>query len=1498
MKKVYLAIASIMMLSSGFGQGTVQNTQTIKKSNNPVQTGEVIQNNGVISPLNQNSNNNSNTSTFNTSIYGTANSVTSTLNNAGLNTGTAVVNIANTNGIQTVGTVATINNVPNNNDHHCKSHSLTQSHYEDRGVWNQSYQEYVEMAENTSPTPNMYKTPGTNTIAVIFHVVHEGEPVGTGTNVSNAAIMAMYNDLVEDFSLTNADQSQARGGFGFTPVNTGIDFCLAQQDEAGLPLAETGVVRVSTTETWFDPDDNGEVNAMKSNPLGSPIWDRNDYLNVWICDISNGAGSGTAGYAYRPQGTFLPNSNIDGIVVDYNLGVNNDNVLTHEVGHYLGLMHTWGNSGGCSDDDSFSDTPITAGPSFNYGGSCSGNQEVCSGTQTQYENYMDYANCTVMFTQMQSNHMNTVLSGLRSSLLLSPGCDPAGPPTCDFTSSPAGPGPVTIGENGTMIFTDASNGGPTSWTWTISGTQGTDWDFTGGTNANSQNPQVTFYNAGSYNVTLSATNGFGTCAGLTENGYVNVVAPAVGLGCDTLRNWDPVDMANNGSFYYGPPGAGWGYVPGTCDPTGTGSFLHLVYAEQFNYGGTAEVRRVRLPIMQLDNESGNGAVTFHVMPDAAGVPGTPIASETYSFDDLAAGFWNEIDFTTPASVTGNFWVGYQIYYETTQDTVRMTMTNTISGGNDGIMTYVNGVGWWDYGYTNSSIVMDVLLSNGLAPIADLQYTTDEVCSGGEVTVNGSGSTNTTDYYWWQTDDPITTIYDTDTTAGTTFTFGFPAGDYGIILFADGSCMTDVAALPVTVNAIPSASIGFTNTTCGQNNGTIDFTAPTGGSGVYEYSIDGGVTYQSSGSFANLPAGTYDVYIRTTGDNCENTASVTIAGSSVVVGTLTPATIALCEGQSTVLTAGGGTTYTFYDGATVLQTGATNTLSVTPTASAQYTVEVVSGVCSDLQYANVTVNQLEDASFDFFDFCDGSPNSAVNIGTPGGTFTFTTNPNGANINGTTGEITNELLNTTYVIEYSVGGTCPNTSSQSVTVNAADDASFTTADYCAGGVNVVSGIGTSGGVFTYDGADASTINPSTGVITGGITGTTYNITYTTPAGPCQAVSAPFAVTVNTTPTVNAVGNQTVCSGDDFTAITFTGTGGGTYTWSNDNTNVGLGITGTGDIAAFAGTTSGTSDVANITVTPSIGSCTGTTENFVLTVNLTPTVGAGTDQSICVGDPVTLTATNPDGATIGWDNSVTDGASFTPSAGSVPYEVTATLGTCVATDQVTVDVNITPSVDAGLDTTLCQGSSLTLTATNPDSGILSWTNGITDATAFTVAAGAITYTVTSTLGSCSSQDQVIVTGNAAPGVSGAIIHDDGSTNGEIDVTIIGGTGPTTFTWSNSAITEDQTDLAAGDYTITVTDSIGCQTVVTFTVLSTVSIEDQVQTDLEIFPNPTSGDITIKLDGEYEIVILDARGRLIIQKTAADQTKMNLSEFESGVYFIHIQKDGEQFVEKLILK
>ena len=281
-------------------------------------------------------------------------------------------------------------------DHNsCASHELTKKYYESIGKWEEFNHSYLEEAAKTKPIPNQ-KTPGVNTISVIFHVVYN--PNNPAENVSNALIMQVFNDIQEDFQLMNQDAVNARTNFGFIPADANINFCLATKDAAGVPLAELGVIRVSTNEDYYNHT-GGEENKMKASATGgSQIWDRNKYLNVWICDISNGANSGTAGYAYRPTNNLLPGASIDGIVLDYNLGVNNDNVLTHEIGHYLGLDHTWGGSGSCTLDDGFNDTPNTAGPSFNFSGSCSGNQMTCGNTQTQYENYMDYSNCTVMFS--------------------------------------------------------------------------------------------------------------------------------------------------------------------------------------------------------------------------------------------------------------------------------------------------------------------------------------------------------------------------------------------------------------------------------------------------------------------------------------------------------------------------------------------------------------------------------------------------------------------------------------------------------------------------------------------------------------------------------------------------------------------------------------------------------------------------------------------------------------------------------------------------------------------------------------------------------------------------------------------------------------------------------------------------------------------------------------------------------------------------------------------
>ena len=835
------------------------------------------------------------------------------------------------------------------NQHTCASHELTKKYYEEIGKWAEFNQAYLEQAAKTKPY-KPEKTPGINTISVIFHVVHN--PNNPAENVSNALIMQVFNDIQEDFQLLNQDAANARANFGFVPADVNINFCLATKDPAGVPLAEQGVIRVSTTEDYYNHN-GGEENKMKASATGgSQIWDRNKYLNVWICDISNGANSGTAGYAYRPTNNMLPGASIDGIVLDYNIGMNNDNVFTHEIGHYLGLDHTWGGSGSCTLDDGFNDTPNTIGPSFNYSGSCSGNQMTCGSTQTQYENYMDYSNCTVMFSQAQANYMLNTLTGARASLLLSPGCDPTNtPPVADFTADISNPIIIPVG--GSVNFFDASTNVPTSWTWNFGG---------GAANSNNQNPSAVFNAVGTYTVSLTAANAYGSDNEI-KTAHVQVVGAAPGTACDTLRNYNPITE----DYSYYNWSTGWGFLPGSGRFSSTNTSLIHQYADRYTAPASTQVRRLRMPIIKAVNSSGNGLVKIRVQQDNAGNPGTVLVTDTLMIADMDAGFYNEFDFTNPPTVTGNFWVTFELFYGSPQDTVTFMCVDinqrngTNASGLSTLKCYYGGLtnttGTWhpttDINPTiMTSLWMDVLTSNGPNPVANFTFSESAICTGGQITVNGSGSTNTNSYLWYITDDPFTTVISTHNTAANTFAFNQVA-NRRIYLFADGSCRTAGIYLPVVINAKPAATCTKTNTTCGQNNGTIVFTSPTGGvPPTYEYSLDG-VNYQASPTFANLPVGTYVARIRTAGSGCVQTYTRAITGSTELTATITPGTT-ICIGETATITAGGGTTYTWYDGPSVL--GNTASITVTPGATSQYSCVVSDGTCETVVSANIIVDQ--------------------------------------------------------------------------------------------------------------------------------------------------------------------------------------------------------------------------------------------------------------------------------------------------------------------------------------------------------------------------------------------------------------------------------------------------------------------------------------------------------------------------------------------------------------
>jgi PKD repeat protein len=832
---------------------------------------------------------------------------------------------------------------------HCLSDALTKD-------WIESYEIVDDYeAQQTYQNHLAQQNQGdraTYTIPIIFHVIHN--TASPAENVSEAAINALLVAVNEDFTAANSDIGNLRSGFGWTGADADIEFCLAQKDPAGQQLTELGIHRVETVEGFFDP--NTESNKMKGNTAGdtgTPGWDRTSYVNVWICDITNGAPSGVAGYAYKPTITALPPASIDGIVIDYNLGISpTARVLTHEIGHYLGLSHTWGNSNnasGCTLDDGLADTPVTAGPSFDYPGSCGSSQQTCPGTETQFENFMDYAGCTIIYTQDQANLMAAVLGGSRSSLLASDACTPVNPvpPVAEFMADI-----TSVVEGGSVNFTDMSTNYPTGWTWTVNPATGT--SFINGTTANSQDATVQFTIAGAYEISLNATNAYGNDDEV-KAAYINVVASGGGaVACDTIRNYTLPEEANMTA--YGITGAS-GYYPGhVYIPPGANPFQMQNIADSFFVSAPTEVRRIYLPVFQADDLGAANNVIFTVWGNNGGTagPGAIQGTQTVPISSLNAGFWNEIDFTVPVPVSGEFWVGYQLEYNTNtfEDTVFFFTTDfadrpTGPTSSSWVQGYepdlaLNYLWQSTTSFFNSnpdcSLILDVLTSTGPGPTAVASWPDTEYCEGVDVTMNGFGSTNTTSYYWDITDGTNDYFYGEGN-----LTAAFTAGNWTISLEADGSCLTDVVGpFNLTINPPLMATFTTTDENCIAADGGVTIALSGGDGGPYNYSINNGTTIEGAGVYTGLISGSYP-YLLTDGNNCELTGNTTVGNANTFTPTITP-DMTVAASTATDLTVTGGASWVWYEnnGGGPVEIGTTQTISVAPVVTTSYVCNVTDG----------------------------------------------------------------------------------------------------------------------------------------------------------------------------------------------------------------------------------------------------------------------------------------------------------------------------------------------------------------------------------------------------------------------------------------------------------------------------------------------------------------------------------------------------------------------------
>jgi gliding motility-associated-like protein len=264
-------------------------------------------------------------------------------------------------------------------------------------------------------------------IPVVVHVVHNGELINQGTNIPASQVASQIEVLNKDFKRLNTDAANTLTEFLPVAGSMNIEFVLAELDPEGQPSA--GINRVQGTKVLWTINDDKELKSLS-------YWPATDYLNIWVCNLDE-----YVGYSQFPISSLAglenssTNSLTDGVVISHRAFGSEDNgvfdlypafnkgrTTTHELAHFFGLRHLWGDKDDCLGTDYVDDTPpqqrATQGCPAAPEKQCPPENPV----NTMFQNYLDITddNCQNLFTIGQIQRMATVLenSPRRASLLL------------------------------------------------------------------------------------------------------------------------------------------------------------------------------------------------------------------------------------------------------------------------------------------------------------------------------------------------------------------------------------------------------------------------------------------------------------------------------------------------------------------------------------------------------------------------------------------------------------------------------------------------------------------------------------------------------------------------------------------------------------------------------------------------------------------------------------------------------------------------------------------------------------------------------------------------------------------------------------------------------------------------------------------------------------------------------------------------------------------------
>ena len=723
------------------------------------------------------------------------------------------------------------------------------------------------------------------TIPVVVHVVYNT----TAQNISVTQIQSQIDRLNLDYHKLNTDVSLVPSVWTSLVADYEIQFCLASRDPNGNTT--TGIIRTQTSTTSFSTNDNVKYTANG----GNDAWPAASYLNLWVCNLSGGV----LGYAQFPGG----NAATDGVVITYtgfgtggtaqapyNLG----RTATHEIGHWFNLYHIWGDDGSaCSGSDQVADTPNQG--SEHYG--CPSFPSIsCSNAPNgdMWMNYMDYTDdaCMYMFTNGQKARSLALFNtgGSRVSILNSLGCQSINtPPVANFSAD------VVNSCTGIIKFTDLSSNAPASWSW----------NFGDGQTSVTQNPTHLYPANGTYTVTLTATNSFGSNTKTLTN-YITISKPAApaasnvshcgsgtfalstsstnhlawldsnGILLSSSTNFTTPVLTHTTTYWVQDTIGGTTYNVGKTDNSGSGGNLNNDWAEVFTVNTACVLASVYVyangagnRTFELRNSSNTvlQSITVNVPTGGSRVtlnfnltPGTGFrlginASNINMYRNNAGAVYPYTDAGGYVSITGNNANNAAAYYYYCYDWI-------LQGA----------------GCVSQRKAVTAIVSAGLnATTAVTNASCGSSNGGASVTIIGGTPAYT---YNWSTGATSSSI----TNVG--------AATYTVTISDANSCTGTVSAVVANASSLVSTKAS-TNLTCfGGSNGTASVNV-TSGTPNYIYLWS---NLANSTAVTGLTAGNYFVTI-TDGSNCQHVDSFTIT-QPVDIAIQVTTISALCNGQAT------------------------------------------------------------------------------------------------------------------------------------------------------------------------------------------------------------------------------------------------------------------------------------------------------------------------------------------------------------------------------------------------------------------------------------------------------------------------------------------------------------------------------------------------------------------------------------------------------------------------